>query len=415
MFRELSAEEGLDIDAIFGSSAPATASNPFEQAEMQTISAAPVQSVSDSKPSAQAKTQQAETVINPLEAAFAQQNMDNTRQGLFEKLPVFSYGSAKEDIADTSLTFEELRIKKADDFPELEDGKAVSWVVKYGDVRKNITDPKSTTIAKAKVDIEKSKSFLDGLKKAKDKSPGCLVTPTVTAKSKGVASYRGVFPSLEAARASDKVICLFPAKDGKVYERRQTEMGEFIAPKSNIVDFSEARAGFSPALPLIPKELMAQIISFFRCFMRGIEEYEALAYIYWDRVAKEYVVFIPRQTVSAASVTTTLPDNCLPEDRYLHYADVHSHNSMAASFSLVDDRDERATRIYIVLGRLDRFYPTISVRASCGGTHVTIPPETVLEGIGEKFPACWLDRVEKIPWHMDDMAPEAIERLRDGE
>ena len=422
-FKELTAEEGFDIDAIFGASATSTESNPFEQAEMQTISAAPEKSaaaeksVSAPEPKAPAQEEPApeETAINPLEAAFAQQTVDNAKQGLFEKLPVFSYGNAKEDIEDTSLTFEELRIKKADDFPELEDGKSVSWVVKYGDTKKTITDPKGTTIAKAKEDIEKSKAFLDGLKKAKNKNPDCLVTPSVTAKSKGIESYRGVFSSLEEARASDKVICLFPAKDGQVYERRQTEMGEFIAPKSNIVDFSEVRAGFTPALPLIPRELIGQIISFFRCFMHGDEEYEALAYIYWDKVNEEYVAFIPQQTVSKASVYTAMTGNSLPEERYIHYADIHSHNSMTAKFSPVDDHDEKATRIYIVLGHLDYFYPTISVRASCGGTFLTLSPETVLEGVGEEFPAHWLDQVEKASWNMTGVFPQDMERLREEE
>lgn len=34
-------------------------------------------------------------------------------------------------------------------------------------------------------------------------------------------------------------------------------------------------------------------------------------------------------------------------DRYIHYADLHSHNDfMDAVFLTVDDRDERANRIY---------------------------------------------------------------------
>jgi PRTRC genetic system protein A len=245
-----------------------------------------------------------------------------------------------------------------------------------------------------KEEIEMSKPFLDSLKKGKVKHPEGLVTPSVTAKSKGIAPYKGVFPSVEAARASDKVISLIPARDGRVYEMRRTELGEFIAPKHNVVDFAEVRAGFVPALPLIPKELTGQIISFFRCFMHGEEEYEALAYIYWDRQEEEFVAFVPKQKASKSHVDTTLPGNSLPEDRYLHYADIHSHNSMAAKFSDIDDQDEKATRLYIVLGHLDRFYPAISVRISCGGSFVELDPETVLEGLGENFPTAWLERVE---------------------
>lgn len=396
-FEELSAEEGLDIASIFGESAQKADENPFETATLQEAPAAPKASTKEPEEAATsaAPQKEEEPEENPLAAAFAQTAAENTQMGLFEKAPIFSYGNAKETIEDTSMTFEELRIKKADDFPELEDGKTVSWVVKYGDTRKTVSDPKGTTIAKIKEEIEKSKAFLDSLKKGKSKNLECLVTPQVTAKSKGISAYKGVFANAEAARASDKVICLIPARDGRVYELRKTEMGEFIAPKNNIVDFSEVRAGFSPALPRVPKELMGQIISFFRSLMCGGKEYEALAYLYWDRENKEFAAFVPKQQAGKAYVHTTLTENCLPEERYLHYADIHSHNSMPARFSSVDNHDERATRLYIVLGNLGRFYPSITVRASCGGEYVELDPNLVLEGVGEEFPTEWLNQVEK--------------------
>lgn len=403
-FEELSAEEGLDIASIFGESTQKADENPFETAVPQETPAAPKEPAKEQKeaatPAAPQKTEEPEE--NPLAAAFAQTAAENTQMGLFEKAPIFSYGNAKETIEDTSMTFEELRIKKADDFPELEDGKTVSWVVKYGDTRKTVSDPKGTTIAKIKEEIEKSKAFLDSLKKGKSKNPECLVTPQVTAKSKGISAYKGVFADVEAARASDKVICLIPARNGRVYELRKTEMGEFIAPKNNIVDFSEVRAGFSPALPRVPEELMGQIISFFRSLMRGGKEYEALAYLYWDRENEEFVAFVPKQQAGKDYVHTTLTENCLPEERYLHYADIHSHNSMPARFSPVDNHDERATRLYIVLGNLERFYPSITVRASCGGEYVELAPNLVLEGIGEEFPAEWLDQVELGKYDCDE-------------
>ena len=319
-------------------------------------------------------------------------------QSLFDKPPVFSYGGAKEKIEDASQTFEELRIVKADDFPELEEGKSVSWKVKYGPVTKPVVDPKGTTIAKMKQDIEKSKSFLDGLQKAKekDKNSDCLVIPSVVAKSKGIASYKGVYASVADALASDKVICLIPARNGKTYELRKTEMGRFIAPKRHIAEVADVRAGFVPALPRIPREIMGQIISFFRCFMNESGEYEALVLLYWDRQEEEFVPYIPRQRTTKVRIDADLRDSVFPEERYLLYADIHSHNSMAAKFSPTDDEDEKATRLYIVLGSLDRFYPSISARVSCGGTYLEINPELVMEGIGEEFPTDWLDRVERV-------------------
>lgn len=108
------------------------------------------------------------------------------------------------------MTFEALRIQKADDFPELEDASAVTWQVRYGDVTKSVSAPKTDTIASVKAEIEKSKAFLDSLKKGKVKDPECVVKPQIRMQKKGIADYKGVFPTLEAARASNKVICLIP-------------------------------------------------------------------------------------------------------------------------------------------------------------------------------------------------------------
>ena len=342
----------------------------------------------------------------PLPQTEAETSADGSQpQSLFDKPPVFSYGGVKEAITDASQTFEELRILKADDFPELGEGKSVSWKVKYGTVTKPVSDPKSATIASVKEEIEKSKAFLDGLAKAKakDKNPECLVIPSVTAKSKGraFAAYKGVFPTPEAARKSDKLICLIPARNGRIYEMRKTEVGEMVVPKSRIAEFAEVRAGFVPALPRIPQEVTGQIISFFRSFMNESAEYEALAFVYWDRRNEDFVVHIPKQRATKASVYANLTDNCLPEERYLHYADIHSHNSMDAKFSPIDDRDEQATRLYIVFGHLNNFYPSVSARISCGGTYLPIDPELVMEGVGEEFPTEWLDKVERVAVRKD--------------
>ncbi len=439
-------EGGLDIDAIFGTEPGNGDENPFDlpaaeqaiqpetaveltaepqpetqpesQPEPETsgepVPAEPQQvSAPGPKPAAKAPKAQKQPASVPedegtnlIAAAFEQKEEEHTKQGLLEKPPVFSYGSAKESITDPTMTFEELRIIKADDFPELAEGKRVSWTVEYGKVIKAIKDPKAVTIQSVKSEIELSREFLDSLKKAKDKNPDCLVKPKVTAQSKGIASYKGIFSSLEEARASDKTICIFPGGDGRIYELRRNEMGEFIAPKDKVAEFSQIRAGFTPALPLIPVSILRQIISFFRCYMNEREEFEALAHILWDREQEEFVVHIPEQEVSRSRIHADLSRDSYPEERYLHYADIHSHNSMAAKFSPVDDKDEKATRLYIVLGRLNQFFPEISVRVSCGGVFQPVDPAAVLEGVGEEFPCQWLDRVKKqreIPSHAETM------------
>lgn len=413
--------EGLDINAIFGGSTATTDVNPFEvpepvqpevpaaaepEAPQETVKEPPTPIAGAEQPE-EPTSQQPDPVPapeptaeaeNPIAAAFGQKTVENAQVGLLEKPPVFSYQNAKEPISGPGITFEELRLLKYEDFTDLEDGKNVSWCVEYCGIHRNIRDPKGTLIVDVKKEIERSKEFLDALKKAKDKNPDCLVTPKVTGQKKGQAVYRGCFDTMEEARESDKVICLLPSNDGKIYELRKTDAGEFTAPKHKVMDFQEIRAGFTPALPKIPMSLLRQIITFFRTFMGDDEQFEAMAHIYWDKEKEQFFAYVPKQEVSKDEITADLRgcpyDN---SERYLLYADIHSHNSMKAFFSPTDDQDEKSTRLYMVVGRLDKFFPDIQVRFFCGGTHVPIDPSLVIEDLWEQFPPHWMERVTRKP------------------
>ena len=348
----------------------------------------------------------AAVAANPMEAAMTDAenaDVESAKRSLSEKAPVFEYAGATESIEDTSKTFEELRIDKAVDFIELEDGKRVSWNVEYGKVTRIVQKPKETTIAKIKEEIEASKEFAEALKKAKDKEPVCKLKPRVTAQSKGkLPAYKGVFTTLDEAEASGKVISIVPARDGKIYEIRCTEMGRFIAPAGYCDALSEIRAGFTPALPPVPAEMLWKIISFFRYFMSRGSEMEALVNIYWDKENNEYLIDAPYQTVTGVSVDTELSED-LTGERYIHVMDIHSHNSMDAFFSSRDNEDEKATRLYAVVGRLDRYIPDIKVRMCCGGNHHNLEPQLVFGDFDLNFPQDWLDNVQFRKAHISEL------------
>ena len=340
---------------------------------------------------------------------------DNVEQVLEDKPPIFEYAGANANIDDTSKTFDELRIEKATDFPELEDGKRVSWTVEYGKIIKTVSDPKGMSIGKMKSDIETSKEFEDSLKKrGADKNPVCKIKPRVTAQSKGTAAaYKGVFASMEDAKAAGKVISIVPGKDGKVYEVRRNVIGTFITPVVGCDLLSDVRAGFIPALPRIPMDLTIKIVSFFRHYMCNGNEQEVLVNVYWDKQNREYVVDAPEQTVSKASVNSHENLDFLDE-RYIHYMDIHSHNSMKAFFSPIDDRDEKATRLYTVIGRLDKYFPDIKTRISNGGKFHEIHPSEVFEFIACPFPNEWKDKVHFREPHKTDK-DERFSCLADGD
>ena len=318
---------------------------------------------------------------------------------IFAQLPVFSYNGSEAPIEDTEQTFDELRLSKLTDFPEFDEAQSLSWKVVYGKIVKEIVLPKKTKIGQIKREIETSKEFINALKKATDKHPKCLVKPSISMQKKGDASaYKGAFLYLSEAQASPKTITFIPGRDGKVYERRITGAGEFVTPAENITVLDEIRPGFHPSLPRIPYSLMEQAIGLFRTMMRkgkGRQPAEALVHFYWDKQEQRYFIRVPKQIVSGVSVDALLDDEeLMTSDRYIHYADLHSHTRMPAVFSKTDDHDERATRVYMVVGRLDRYFPEITVRISNGGRFLEIAPEQVLEmpPVGH-FPPEWLTQI----------------------
>ena len=403
-----------DFDSIFGTAEKKDDAQ-TESAEVKSETPAPTitdkpeethaneETTTVSQPAADAKAEAAESDVagdkseeqDPFEAALAQANQkqaEKDKSGLVLKLPIFSYANAKEEIVDTSKTFDELRNEKAEDFPELDDATAVSWKMTYGTITKTVTTPKKTTIASLKKQIEESKEFMDCLKKAKGEVE-CKVIPSVTAKKKGiVASYKGVANSLEEAVSSGKQIVFVPSSDGKIYEVRNNQIGTFIAEADSVSLFSKVRAGFIPALPKIPYSILSEIIAFFKTFVTEKSENEAMANIYWSFEEEKYRVHVPKQTVTKASVDTNLPD--IDEEKFLLVMEVHSHNTMGAVFSRTDDKDEIATRLYTVIGRLDKVFPDMTTRISVGGKHLVIDPAIVFDGIGGEFPEKWKEAVE---------------------
>lgn len=122
--------------------------------------------------------------------------------------------------------------------------------------------------------------------------------------------------------------------------------------------------------------------------------YEALANIYWDKQEEKFVIDIPEQTVTPTSVSGKISAE-YNSDRYIHYVDIHSHNNMNAFFSKTDNRDEKAARVYAVVGKISGLFPEIKVRIANSRSFVEIDPSVVFESIVSvrNFPEEWKSAV----------------------
>ena len=353
-----------------------------------------------------------QTMLDPFEAAIRDAEAQGEKrmlEALAAKPAIFSYAKVKENIEDRDSTFEDLRQRYEADFPELSDSKTITWTVNYGKTAKTVNNPGSDKVYDIKAEIESSQPFKDALKKAKtdaEKNPECIVKLFKRAQTKGEALSGIKEPCLTKAEAAqtNKPIVLLPSKDGRVYEQRRNEIGCFTAPAENVREFEDIRAEFKMALPKIPAHIFSKIMGFFKSISDELH-YEVLVHILYDTEEKEYIIKVPKQRISEASVNSET-DEPYP-DRYIHVMDFHSHNTMPAVFSGTDNADEKETRLYAVAGRFNRTFPEITVRAGCAGKFISLNPEDVFEGdFFGSYPQEWKENIRhwgteiKRPWHM---------------
>lgn len=330
-------------------------------------------------------------------------------EALAAKPAIFAYAKVKENIEDRDSTFEDLRQRYEADFPELSDPKTISWTVNYGKTTKSVSNPGSDKVYDIKTEIENSKAFKEALKKAKtdaDKNPECIVKLFKKAQTKGEAlsGIKELCLTKAEAAQTNKPIVLLPSKDGRVYEQRKNEIGCFTAPAENVREFEDIRAEFKMALPKIPAHIFSKVMGFFKSISDELH-YEVLVHILYDTEEKEYIIKVPKQRISEASVNSET-DEPYP-DIYIHVMDFHSHNTMPAVFSGTDNADEKETRLYAVAGRFNRTFPEITVRAGCAGKFIPLNPEDVFEGdFFGSYPEEWKENIRhwgteiKKPRHM---------------
>ena len=329
-----------------------------------------------------------------------EQAQQDSEKRLIESLtaqnPFFQYSKAMKEITDPETTFEDLRLQNVGDYPELDSkDRDVKWSVVYGSVTKSITDS-NAKVFEVKAQIEKSKDFLDGLKNAKkeaDKKPKCYVKATVVFQKKGKANIIPMYPTLEDAIASEKEVTYVPLKDGVIYQVRNNDIGIFIVPADPVPGQSpQANRYFHFCLPKLPASLLLQVVSFFQyiCQKNGTE---VLVNLLYDKTEQKYICDVPEQTVSGCEVTTNAEYD---DSRYLHVMDIHSHNTMPAFFSSIDDVDELVSRLYMVIGRLDEAVPQIKLRASCGGKFIPLEVEKIFDIPKDScpFPKKWIEKLK---------------------
>lgn len=155
-----------------------------------------------------------------------------------------------------------------------------------------------------------------------------------------------------------------------VYEVRTNLSGTYTV---KLPAAAEVEEGFQPAAPTPPAELLRTVI---RCFA-DYPSTEALIDIVYDSHRGRFHPVWNQHSATETEVRyQPLPDS----DRYILYCEIHSHHSMPAEFSTIDNDAERKSGIYGVVGRIGDPRPEARFRYSCGGHFRRIPASAVFDG-----------------------------------
>jgi len=180
---------------------------------------------------------------------------------------------------------------------------------------------------------------------------------------------------------SDKDFCLGMFNDG-VWESRRNDIGLFSYLKHPFQVPYLTKPGyhvFEFALPKIPYGIVLGIADFYKKIMATHSGAEAMVQVWWDKTKEEYFTYVPIQKVGAASVQFDHSEELQNDIDKIWVMDSHSHNTMSAFFSGGDNADEKSTRVFAVLGRLNLPEWESKWRAGCNGQYVNLEKDDICD------------------------------------
>lgn len=199
---------------------------------------------------------------------------------------------------------------------------------------------------------------------------------------------------LDGVHDSTRPIKFIMSKNG-VMKVVQNSIGLFIVGTKDVPGLPDLGEGVLLNIPKVPYPMLLQTITFFRAVMEKFNNTEAMVQFYYDRSTSSYIMHCPDQEVSGASIKFKRDQSM--DDKYTLVMDIHSHNTMGAFFSNIDDADEKETRIFGVIGKLKNDDPEMKFRISVGGDFKEISVFDIFEYPFPEasFPKEWLDKCVK--------------------
>jgi len=168
----------------------------------------------------------------------------------------------------------------------------------------------------------------------------------------------------------DDDILYIVCKEG-IYLKKKLGIMESITPVDSISTLKSIEMMAQMHIKPIPAYQFAQVESFFRAVY---EEYrsEAIVLLFYNEEKKTYKIVPPSQKVSAGGLSY---NRAITVDGYIMVGDIHSHGSMSAFHSGVDDKDEESfDGLHITIGNCNSEQVSISASIVSNGHRFLVEP-----------------------------------------
>lgn len=138
------------------------------------------------------------------------------------------------------------------------------------------------------------------------------------------------------------------------------------------------RVAYESKVPKIPETIYNQMVDYFREDLTK----EAIVRILYNKETDDYIMVKGGGEKDKAYLSYDFSEmRPLVSAGYQQVCEIHSHNTMPAFFSRIDDKDELETMgVFGVMGNLDTDTPSFLLRACCDGVGTKFAPQELFCG-----------------------------------
>jgi len=152
-----------------------------------------------------------------------------------------------------------------------------------------------------------------------------------------------------------------------IWQKRKEPIGNFTIQTHKLDGRSmgltqDCAFEFEFTLPKIPITILRNIHKLYVDVSKKFKS-EVYVSLYWDKIKEDYFIHVPKQEVSGAQVNFENEPEMLNNPDIVIVMDSHSHVNMSAFWSAQDIADQKASRLFSVLGKVDSPNPEILLTA----------------------------------------------------